>query len=95
MRGSAQHPKDIWSYSGILMYADHSKESRHQRAIEFLAQESQVPVNEVAQLYENARAKLEVGARIRSFLGIFAIRNVRKMLRQRSPESRLIRKPAP
>jgi Protein of unknown function (DUF3562) len=78
------------------MYADHSKESHHQRAIEFLAQESQVPVNEVAQLYENARVKLEVGARIRSFLGIFAFRNVRKMLRQRSPESRLIRElPAP
>ena len=78
------------------MYADHSKESHDQRAIEFLAQESQVPVNEVAQLYENAWAKLEVGARIRSFLGIFAFRNLRKMLRQRSPESRVIRElPAP
>jgi uncharacterized protein DUF3562 len=67
------------------MYADHSTGSHQQRAIEFLAQESQVPINEVAQLYEEARAKLEVGARIRSFLGIFAFRNVRKMLRQRSP----------
>ena len=66
------------------MYADHSKESHHQRTIEFLAREARVPVDEVAQLYEDARAKLEVGARIRSFLGIFAIRNVRKMLRQRS-----------
>jgi len=66
------------------MYADHGKESHHQRAIESLAEESQVPVNEVAQLYEDARAKLEVGARIRSFVGIFAIRNVRKALRQRS-----------
>jgi Protein of unknown function (DUF3562) len=70
------------------MYADHSRESHHQRAIEFLAQESQVPVNEVAQLYEDARAELEIGARIRSFLGIFAIRNVRKMLRQRSSARR-------
>ena len=65
------------------MYADHSKKSHDQRAIESLAEESQVPVNEVARLYEDARAKLEVGARIRSFLGIFALRNVRKTLRER------------
>ena len=73
------------------MYADHRKESHPQRAIEFLARESQVSVNEVAQLYEIARAELEIGARIRSFLGIFAIRNVRKMLRQRRAESRVMR----
>jgi len=65
------------------MYADNGKQSHHRRAIEFLAEESQVPVNEVAQLYENARAKLEAGARITSYLGIFAIRNVRRMLLQR------------
>ena len=61
-----------------------SKESHHQRAIESLAEESRVPVNEVAQLYEDAHAVLEADARIRSFLGIFALRNVRKTLRQRS-----------
>jgi Protein of unknown function (DUF3562) len=55
----------------------------HQRAIERLARESQVPVDEVVRLYDDARAELEVGARIKSFLGIFAIRNVRKVLRQR------------
>jgi len=38
----------------------------------------------VARLYEDARAKLETGARVRTFLGIFALRNVRKTLRQRS-----------
>ena len=57
--------------------------SHHQRAIEHLARESQMPVDEVAQLYEHARAELEVGARIRAFLGIFALRNVRKILRGR------------
>jgi hypothetical protein len=67
------------------MYPDSSNESHHQRAIEFLARESQAPVSEVAQLYEEARAKLEVGARIRSFVGIFALRNVRTALRQRRP----------
>ena len=70
------------------MYADHSKGSHQQRAIEFLAQESQVPINEVAQLYEDERAGLEVGARITGFLPIFAIRKVREMLRRRSAGKR-------
>ena len=57
--------------------------SHHQRALERLARESQVPVGEVAQLYDEAWAQLEVGARIRAFLGIFALRNVRRILRGR------------
>ncbi len=57
--------------------------SVHQRTIEHLARESQVPVDEVAHLYANARAELEAGARIKGFLNIFAIRNVRRLLRQR------------
>lgn len=57
--------------------------SVHQRTIEHLARESQLPVDEVAQLYDNARAELEAGARIKGFIGIFAIRNVRRLLRQR------------
>jgi len=61
-----------------------SKESHHERALEFLAEESQVPVNEVARLYEDVHAELEAGARIRSFIGIFALRKVRKTLRERS-----------
>ena len=68
------------------MEADSGKRSSEQRAIEFLAEESQVPVDEVAQLYKDAHSKLEVGARIRPFLGIFAMRNVRKILRQRSAQ---------
>jgi hypothetical protein len=70
------------------MYADLSKGSHQQRAIEFLAQESQVPINEVAQLYEDERAELEVGARLTGFLPIFAIRKVREMLRRRSTGKR-------
>jgi hypothetical protein len=40
--------------------------------------------NEVARLYEDARAELEAGARVRSFLDIFALRKVRKTLLERS-----------
>jgi len=70
------------------MHADHSKGSHQQRAIEFLAQESQVPINEVARLYEDERAELEVGARLTGFLPIFAIRKVREMLCRRSAGKR-------
>jgi Protein of unknown function (DUF3562) len=62
------------------MYSDHSKGSHQQRTIEFLARESQVPIDEVAQLYKDERAGLEVGARITGFVAIFAIRRVREML---------------
>ena len=66
------------------MYADRSEGFHQQRAIEFLARESQVPINEVAQLYEDERAVLAVGARITGFVPIFAIRKVREILRRRS-----------
>ena len=61
-----------------------TKESHHERALESLAVESQVPVNQVARLYEDVHAELEAGARIRSFIGIFALRKVRKTLGDRS-----------
>jgi Protein of unknown function (DUF3562) len=57
--------------------------SHQQRSLEHLARESQVPLDEVARLYDDARVDLAAGARITSFLGIFALRNVRKLLRQR------------
>ena len=60
-----------------------STKPHQQRTLEFLAREAQVPVSEVAVLYENAHAELAAGARIRAFLGIFAMRHVRKLLRQR------------
>jgi hypothetical protein len=63
--------------------------SAHRQALERLARESQVPVDEVARLYDDARAELEAGARIRGFLGIFALRNVRKLLRRRGASARL------
>ena len=62
-----------------------STRSQQQRTIELLARDAQVPVSEVAALYENSHAQLAAGARIRGFLGIFAMRNVRKLLRQRKP----------
>lgn len=67
-----------------------SGRSHPQRGIELLAHESQVPVSEVARLYEDAHAELEIGARIRGFLGIFALRNARKALSHDSSNLQLV-----
>ena len=69
------------------MPADRSTESYYQASLERLAREARVPASEVARLYDDAHAQLEAGARIRSFLGIFALRQVRKLLRQRATSS--------
>lgn len=53
------------------------------RIVAFLAEESRVPEDEVAKLYERERAALAIGARITKFLHIFAIRKVQKILRER------------
>ena len=65
------------------MYPQSGKKSSQERAIELLAQESQVPVDEVARLYRNEWAVLEDGARITGFVAILATRNVRETLRRR------------
>jgi hypothetical protein len=49
-----------------------------------LALEFNTPVQEVMLLYEAQRRQLERGARIKSFLPIFAIRNVQDILRLRA-----------
>jgi hypothetical protein len=67
----------------VVMFAEYSKLFHQGPAIELIARESQVSIDGVARLYTNELAKLEVGARIRGFLHIFALRKVREMLRQR------------
>jgi Protein of unknown function (DUF3562) len=55
----------------------------HERAIEALAREAHVPIDQVAQLYEHELAVLTVDARITGFLTILTTRKVREILRQR------------
>ena len=61
---------------------DTKYEAGVERAIDSLAEESQVPIHIVTQLYNAERIKLEAGARITSFISILAIRNVRSRLRR-------------
>jgi len=79
-----------------LSSSTHPRESATQeRAIEALARQSHVPLDQVAQLYTHELAVLEVGARITSFLTILTIRKVREILRQRSHPVRALEAPAP
>ena len=54
-----------------------------QRIVTSLASEAKIPVEEVAQLYEEKHAELDREARVKSFLPIFAIRSVKDVLRRR------------
>jgi hypothetical protein len=65
-----------------MLRPDHEHEDQN-RVVEMLVRESNAPFAEVARLYELERAKLEIGAHIKHFLPIFAIRNVREILGRR------------
>ncbi len=65
------------------MAVQHRQQSAQKRNIESLAQESKLSIVEVTQLYEDEQARLEIGARLTSYLPILALRHVREMLRRR------------
>jgi Protein of unknown function (DUF3562) len=69
------------------MPAPQEKQPDQKRIVATLAEESHVPVDDVARLYEHERAELAVGARITKFLHVFAIRNVQEVLRKRCLDS--------
>ena len=73
------------------MLAPQSRQADQTRIIESLARESEFPIDEVAQLYEEELAELGIDARITSFLPIFAIRNVQEALRKRGAARRGVR----
>jgi len=68
------------------MSAPQEKQTDQKRIVALLAEESQVPVADVAKLYDQEHAALAIGARITKFLHIFAVRNVREILRMRGIE---------
>ena len=72
------------------MSAPIEKQPDQKRIVALLAEESQVPVEVVAKLYEHERAELAVGAHITKFLHIFATRNVQEILRKRGIEKRAL-----
>lgn len=61
----------------------HAQEADRMRTVSLLAEAFHAPIDAVAALYERERADLVRGARITTFLDIFAVRKVQDALRRR------------
>lgn len=64
----------------------HAKLPDHGRVIASLAWDARMPIADVAAIYERECAELGTTAKLVKFVQIFALRNVQKILRARSPE---------
>jgi hypothetical protein len=65
------------------MNLDHKTQSDQYLGIEYLAKESHESIDNVSLLYGKELEKLSMDARIKTFIPIFALRNVREILDQR------------
>jgi hypothetical protein len=68
---------------------DPGKEAvRHERAMSSLRDRTGVPLAEVRSLFEREFARLELGAKVRSYLAVLTASNVRGMLpRKGAPDA--------
>jgi Protein of unknown function (DUF3562) len=74
---------------------DHSKESvRHERAINSLRERSGAPLTEIRSLFAQEFSRLELGAKVRSYLTVLTASNVRAMLRRKDTQPRKTAMPA-
>jgi hypothetical protein len=55
--------------------------SAHVRAIEFLADDTHLPVDQIAEIYQREFAKLALDANIQNYLPVLTMRKVREALR--------------
>jgi hypothetical protein len=61
---------------------------RHERAIRSLLDRTGAPVAEVRSLFAQEFSRLEMGAKVRSYLAVLTASKVRTMLRRKSGSSR-------
>jgi hypothetical protein len=57
--------------------------ARHERAISSLHVRTGAPLVEVRRLFAQELSRLELGAKVRSYLSVLTVRNVRAMLRRK------------
>lgn len=74
------------------MPAQTEKQPDQTRIVALLAKECQMPIGEMATLYEHERAELAADAHITKYLHIFASRKVLEVLHQRALDQKI---PAP
>ena len=72
-----------------MFLSQEKQQDQQRRIVASLAEDSDVPIADVATLFERERAEWAVGARITTFLNIFAIRHVQEILRRRSADKPL------
>ncbi|HUI61572.1 MAG TPA: DUF3562 domain-containing protein [Steroidobacteraceae bacterium] len=58
--------------------------ARHERAMSSLCDRTGAPPAEVRRLFTQEFSRLELGARVRSYLAVLTASNVRAMLRRRA-----------
>jgi ribosomal protein L34E len=56
---------------------------RHERAVSLLCDRTGAPLVEVRRLFAQEFSRLELGAKVRSYLGVLTASNVRAMLRRK------------
>lgn len=56
---------------------------RHERAVSSLCERSGAPLAEVRSLFAQELSRLELGAKVRSYLAVLTTSNVRAMLRRK------------
>lgn len=61
---------------------------RHERAIRSLRDRTGAPAAEVRSLFAKEFSRLELGAKVRSYLAVLTASNVRTMLRRKRESSR-------
>lgn len=57
--------------------------ARHERAISSLHVRTGAPLVEVRRLFAQELSRLELGAKVRSYLSVLTVRNVRALLRRK------------
>jgi len=68
---------------------DRSNEAlRNERAIDSLRGRTGAPLTEVRSLFAQEFSRLELGAKVRSYLAVLTASNVRAMLRRKDTQSR-------
>jgi hypothetical protein len=69
------------------MPAAQSKQPNQKGIVARLARRARIPLDEVAKLYEHEREELAAGARVTTFVDIFAARSVERILRERNTKT--------
>jgi len=85
-RALPQHAFQIHSEISMSSLLEPGKEAvRHERAISSLRDRTDAPLEKVRRLFAQEFSRLELGAKVRSYLSVLTTSNVRAMLRRKGP----------